>query len=135
MSPVTSSVTVIGNITKTPTLRSTSSGKQVTNFNVAENKHWTNPHTHQEERRTAFYSVTAWDSLAENICESLKTGDRVIIYGRLDMDSWTPPDSDESRNKVKIVAHDVGPAMRWANVDIFRNGQDDHADEEYDDED
>jgi len=111
---------VVGNLTKQPELRCTPAGKKVTNFSIAENKKWTNPTTRQEETKVSFYDITAWDSLAENICDSLYTGDRVIVYGRLDMDSWTDR-TGNSRTKVKIVAYDVGPALRWATADIEKN--------------
>jgi len=108
-------VTVVGNVTRDPELRFTPNGAAVVNFGLAWNRKGQN-----DEEVVSFFDVTCWSGLAENVAESIKKGDRVVVYGRLDQRSWENQDG-ERRSKVEIVADDVAPSLRWATVEITRN--------------
>ena len=111
-------VSVVGNVTRDPELRFTSSGIPVCAFGVAWNRRYERGGEQVEE--VSFFDVTCWRSLAENVAESITKGTRVIVYGRLDQSSWDTPDG-ERRNKVQIVADEVAPSLRWASAQINRN--------------
>ena len=64
---------ITGNLTRDPELRFTSTGKAVADINVAVNIR------NGDKEETEFYKVTLWESLATNITESLKKGDRVVV--------------------------------------------------------
>ena len=66
----------------------------------------------------SFPGANALD-LAENVALSLTKGMRVIVTGRLEQRSWETEDG-ERRYKVEIVADEVGPALRFATVDVHR---------------
>ena len=69
-------VQIIGNLGADPELRSTTSGARVASLSVATSRRWTNRQGEQQEK-TEWHRVVAWDRLAE-ICERyLKKGDRV----------------------------------------------------------
>jgi len=108
-------VTVVGNVTRDPELRFTPNGAAVTNFGLAWNRKGQN-----DEDVVSFFDITCWSGLAENVAESIKKGDRVVVYGRLDQRSWENQEG-ERRSKVEIVADDVSPSLRWATVEITRN--------------
>lgn len=59
---------------------------------------------------TTWYSVTAWRSLADNIQESVKKSDAVIVHGRLRSDVWRREDGQYSNTLVvdaSFVGHDL----------------------------
>lgn len=113
-------VTIIGNVTKTPELRFTPSGQAVANFGVAVNRRWQNRQTNEWEEATSFFDVTAWAKLGENVSESCPKGTRVVVTGRLDQRSWDGPEGDR-RSKVEIVADEVAPSLRWATAAVTKN--------------
>ena len=108
------SLTVIGNATREPELRYTASGAAVCSFSVAWNR------KDQEGAAVAsFFDVTCWRDLAEHVSESVTKGKRVIVYGRIEQESWTT-DDDEKRTKVKVSADDVAPSLKWATVSVSK---------------
>ena len=107
-------VTVVGNMTRDPELRFTASGIAVTDFGVA----W-NTKDKDGNESVSFFDITCWRDLAEHVAESLGKGNRVIVYGRLDQNTWETKEGDK-RSKVRIVADDVGPSLRWATATVER---------------
>jgi single-strand DNA-binding protein len=104
-------ITVVGNLTRDPELRFTPGGKAVANLGVAINRRyqvngeWT--------EKVSFYTVVAWDTLAENCAASFQKGTRVIVTGRIENRDWEDKDGNK-RVTTEIVADDIGPSMRWA---------------------
>ena len=108
-------VTIVGNVTRDPELRFTASGLPMCQFGVAWNQRKQNG-----EDVAHFFEVTCWQSLAENVSESISKGTRVIVYGRLDFSSWET-DQGEKRNQTRLQADEVAPSLRWATTDVTRN--------------
>ncbi len=102
-------VTVIGNLTREPELKYTASGTAVCSFSVA----WNRKDQNQQDV-ASFFDVTCWREMAEYAAESFSKGQRVIVYGRMEQETWEK-DGDK-RTKIKIVAEDVGPSVRWSAV-------------------
>ena len=107
------SVTLVGNCTRDPELRFTSSGQAVATFGLAVNRRWQNRQTNEWEEQVSFFDVTCWQQMAENVAESITKGSRVVVTGRLDQRSWETQDGDK-RSKVEIVADEIGPSLRYA---------------------
>ena len=107
-------VTIVGNMTRDAELRYTASGVAVTEFGVA----W-NSKDRDGNESVSFFDVTCWRELAEHVAESLGKGNRVIVYGRLDQNTWETKDGDK-RSKVRVMAEDVGPSLRWAIANVER---------------
>jgi single-strand DNA-binding protein len=114
------SVTIVGNVTRDPELRFTSSGQATATFGVAVNRKWQNRQTNEWEEQVSYFNVVAWRELAENAAESLTKGARVIVDGRLEQRSWETPDG-EKRTVIEIVADEIGPSLRWASAQVTRN--------------
>jgi single-strand DNA-binding protein len=112
-------VELVGNLTRDPELRFTPNGQQVATFGLAVNRRWRNQQTNDWEEQTSFFDVVCWRELAENVCESLTKGTRVMVTGRLDQRSWTTEQGDK-RSKVEVVADEVGPSLRWATADVTK---------------
>jgi single-strand DNA-binding protein len=68
---------IIGNLTKTPELRKTTSGKPVTTLDIARNFNV------GEEKKTEYIQVTVWEVSAENACKYLKSGRKVFVKGKI----------------------------------------------------
>lgn len=113
-------VTVTGNITRDPELRYTAGGSAVATFGLAWNRRWQNRQTNETEEQVSFFDVTCWNSLAENVSESLVKGTRVVVNGRMEQRSWETQDGDR-RSKIEIIADEVSPSLRWASVEVVRN--------------
>jgi single-strand DNA-binding protein len=59
---------------------------------------------------TTWYSVSAWRALADNIRDSVKKGDAVIVHGRLRSDAWKREDGQISSTllvEASFVGHDL----------------------------
>ncbi|MEQ8717842.1 MAG: single-stranded DNA-binding protein [Acidimicrobiales bacterium] len=111
-------VTLIGNITRDPELRFTPNGAAVATFGLAWNRRYQRNGEQVEE--VSFFDITCWSSLAENVCESLVKGNRVVVYGRLEQRSWENSEG-ERRSKVEVIADEVAPSLRWASAEVNRN--------------
>jgi len=117
---MSSTVTIVGNLTRDPELRYTPNGAAVATFGVAVNRRWQNRDSQQWEEATSFFNVTCWRDLAQNVSETLEKGSRVLVSGRLEQRSWETQDG-EKRSVVEVVADEVGPSLRWATASINRN--------------
>lgn len=114
-------ITIVGNLTRDPDLRYTQSGTARATLGVAVNRRWTNRRTRELEESVSFFNVVCWESLASNVAESVRKGDRVVVTGRLEQRTYERPDDGESRSVVEIVAQDVAPSLRWATAPATRN--------------
>ncbi|HZD66098.1 MAG TPA: single-stranded DNA-binding protein [Acidimicrobiales bacterium] len=113
-------VTLVGNITRDPELRFTSSGQATTTFGLAVNRRWQNRQTQEWEEATSFFDIVCWRDMAENASESLSKGSRVIVTGRLEQRSWETGEG-ERRSKIEVVADEIGPSLRWATAEVRKN--------------
>ena len=121
------SVTLVGNCTRDPELRFTSSGQAVATFGLAVNRRWQNRQTNEWEEQVSFFDVTCWQQMAENVAETVTKGTRVVVTGRLDQRSWETQDGDK-RSKVEVVADEVAPSLRYATAQVVRNERRDGGD-------
>lgn len=120
-------VTVVGNVTRDPELRFTPSGQAIATFGLAVNRMWTDRATNERKEQVSFFDIVCWAQLGQNVSETLVKGSRVIVNGRLEQRSWET-DQGEKRNKIEIIADEVGPSLRWATADITKNERRDAAD-------
>ena len=114
---MTTSIT--GNLTREPEIRYTKEGQATTQLGVAVTRRWQDRTTAEWQEATSFFDVVCWRDLAENVALSLTKGMRVVVSGRLEQRSWETEDG-EHRSKVEIVAHEIGPSLRYATADVHR---------------
>ena len=108
-------VVLVGNATRDPELRFTQSGAAVCDFGLA----W-NQRSQQGEDKAHYFEITCWRDLAEKVAESETRGMRVVVYGRLDYQSWETQNG-EKRSTVKVLADEVSPSIRWATAQVSKN--------------
>ena len=117
-------ITIIGNLTKDPELKTIGNGNTVANFAIASNSRQFNRNTNQwEDGDTLFLNCSAWDSqtttLASNIAASLHKGMTVIAQGRLMQRSYQAQDGSQ-RTVMELRVDDIGPSLRRATVQVNR---------------
>jgi single-strand DNA-binding protein len=123
-------ITVVGNLTRDPELRYTPTGQAVVKFGIAVNRFYVNRNGERVEQ-TDFFNVNAWRSVAVNVAESLTTGARVLVTGRLQARNWETEDGSK-RSTVEIEAEEVAASLRFATVAITRAAKAAAADEAQD---
>lgn len=98
-------IILIGNVTRDPELKQTTSGQPIATFGVATNRDWT---THDGQRHTSseFHEVVAWSKLAEICGKYIKKGKLVYIEGYLKTRSWDTPEGTK-RYRTEIVINDL----------------------------
>lgn len=98
-------VMLIGNLTRDPEVRSTTSGQAVASFTVATNRRWKGSDGEIKDS-AEFTDIVAWGALAEISEKILKKGRRTYVEGRLQSRSWEGQDGVK-RNKTEVVASDI----------------------------
>ncbi len=97
-------VYLIGNLTRDPEMRSTSSGIPVCNFSIAVNRRFKNAQTGQQE--TDFFNIVAWRQLAELCGRYLAKGRKVAVFGSIQTRTYEAQDGSK-RSAFDIVADEV----------------------------
>lgn len=77
-------LTIIGNLTSDPELRTTPNGKNVCNFNVAVNRR----NKIEGQPEADFFRVSAWNQLAENCGKYLAKGRKVCVVGAVSVRTY-----------------------------------------------
>jgi single-strand DNA-binding protein len=120
-------LTVAGNLTRDPVMRSTPRGMAVCNFSIANNKYRKNGDVFEKE--TSFFDVQCWGDLAETVYNGCGKGTPVEVKGRLKQDRWTDR-KGKNISKVIIVADGVTKQERQQ-----RQPDDNERHEDYEDRD
>lgn len=97
---------VVGNITKDPEVRTTTSGQKVLTIGVATNDRWKDKTTGEMKEKSEFHNVVVWGNLAEEVARNVKKGGRVYASGRVQSRSWETP-TGQKRTSTEIVADQV----------------------------
>ncbi len=97
-------VTLMGNLTRDPELRTTPNGASVCSFSLALNRSYKNAEGSWTEA-TDFIDIVAWGPLGERVAQYLTKGRPALVAGRLQSRSWEQ--DGNKRSKVEVVAQDV----------------------------
>ena len=113
-------ITMIGNLTADPELRTTSQGAQVCGFTIASTPRTYNRNTNQyEDGQALFLRCSAWRDMATHCATSLSKGMRVIAQGRLQQRSYQAQDGT-NRTVVELQVDEIGPSLRYATAEVHR---------------
>ena len=94
---------ITGNLTADPTLRTTSTGKDVCSFTVAVNRRKTQGNQNPE---ADYFRVTAWDNMAKICNQYLAKGRKVAVVGSGSRHTYTTQDG-KSGASLEVTAQDV----------------------------
>lgn len=111
-------ITIVGNLTADPELRTTSAGAQVASFTIASTPRSWNRSTNQfEDGQALFMRCSAWRDLATHCAQSLAKGMRVIAQGRLQQRSYQAQDGS-NRTVIEMTVDEIGPSLKYATAQV-----------------
>lgn len=116
-------ITIVGNAGSEPELRYTPTGSGVANFSVAVTpRHFDKTSNTWSDGDTTWYRVNAWNQLAENVAESIRKGDRVIVLGSLENREWEDADGN-TRHTLEVRADAIGPDLMFASARVTKSAR------------
>lgn len=111
-------ITVVGNLTADPEIRTLSNGGTVANFTIASTPRVFGKQSNQwEDGDALFMRCTAWRDLATHCAQSLHKGMRVIAQGRLQQRSYQAKDGT-NRTVIEMTVDEIGPSLRYATAQV-----------------
>jgi single-strand DNA-binding protein len=116
---LSTSISIVGNLTADPELRFTASGKAVASLRVAVSERMKDTDGTWKDGDATFWKVTVWDRLAEHVGDSLAKGQRVIAVGRVSSRTYETREG-EKRTDYEITADAVGPDLKWDTVKVSK---------------
>ena len=94
-------LTIIGNLSRDPELRTTASGINVCNMTVAVNRRRAG-----NDPETDFFGVSVWRGLGESCAKYLRKGAKVCVIGAVGVRTYQT-NSGETRAVMEVNADDV----------------------------
>ena len=97
-------VTITGNLTRDPDMRSTADGMPVMSFSVAVNDHRKGPDGQWKDYPN-YVDCTMFGSRAEAVGKYMAKGTKVGIAGKLRYSSWEK--DGQKRSKLEVIVDDI----------------------------
>jgi single-strand DNA-binding protein len=98
-------LTIIGNLTRDPEMRTTTTGVNVCTFTVAVNRRGRRDEQ-SSQPEADFFRVTAWRQLGEVCSKYLAKGRKVCVVGAVSVHTFTGQDG-VTRASLEVTADDV----------------------------
>ena len=95
-------LTIIGNLTRDPELRTVGSGISVCDFTVAVNRR----RTGEGQQEADFFRVTVWRQLGEICAKYLAKGRKVCVVGPVSVRTYQTQQG-ETRAQLEVTADDI----------------------------
>lgn len=100
-------LTIIGNLTRDPELRTTTSGVSVCSFTVAVNRKQSAQQRQTGQQPEAdYFRVTAWRERGEICAKFLQKGKKVCVIGSVSVSTYTGQDGS-TRANLELQADEV----------------------------
>jgi single-strand DNA-binding protein len=99
-------IMLIGNLGRDPEMTYTSSGKAVTKFSLAVSRRMKDLETGDNREDTTWFTVIAWERLAETCSQYLHKGSKAFIEGRMTSRKYTNKDGIEA-TAWEVVASNI----------------------------
>jgi len=96
-------LTIIGNLCNSPELRTTTSGINVCEMNVAVNRRKT---ANNQNPEADFFRVSVWRGLGESCAKYLRKGSKVCVVGAVSVRTYQT-NAGEFRANLEVTADDV----------------------------
>lgn len=111
-------ITVVGNLTADPEMRTTRNGSTVANFSIASTPRVFDKQSNQwVDGDALFLRCTAWRDMAQHCAQTLRKGMRVIAQGRLTQHSWED-EQHQKRTSVELQVDEIGPSLKYATAQV-----------------
>ena len=95
-------LTIIGNLTRDPELRTTATGLSVCSFTVAVNR----KRAAGQNPETDYFSVSSWRERGETCAKYLSKGKKVCVIGPVSVRTYQTQNG-ETRAQMEVTADDV----------------------------
>lgn len=92
-----------GNLCKDSELRYAASGSAIASNDVALNRKWKDAATGELKEAVTFMPIKVFGKSAETFTQYTKKGHKVLLEGRVDMESWEDKTSGQKRSKLVMV--------------------------------
>lgn len=113
-------ITIVGNLTADPELRTTRNGGTVANFSIAATPRTFDKQSNQwVDGDALFFRCSAWRDLASHCAQTLRKGMRVIAQGRLQQRSYQAKDGT-NHTVIEMTVDEIGPSLRYATAQVQR---------------
>lgn len=113
-------INLVGNLTADPEFKVTTGGVAVVRFRLACSRRIFDRTANEwRDGEPAYFSVTAWRQLAQNIHTSLRKGDRAIVVGRIRQSTYENSNK-ERRVAWEVEADAVGAELSWSYAQVQR---------------
>lgn len=109
----TTTITFAGNLAADPELRFTPSGKAVAETRVLVNKRTQNDSGEWVDGEPTGHKIKIWGPAAENFAAHAGKGDRVLVTGRVDTDTWTDKDTNQKRTAQVVIVDEIAESYAW----------------------
>lgn len=96
-------LTIIGNLTRDPELRTTTTGVNVCDFTVAVNRRQRSGDQNGQPEAD-FFRVTVWKERGENCAKYLKKGSKVCVIGSVSVRTYT---GNDGTTRASLEINDV----------------------------
>lgn len=106
-------LTIRGRAGTAPDLTFLPSGSRVCRFRMAVTQRGRDEAGIWHDVATTWYTVKAWNNLAENIAHSILKGQPVLVAGRLDINQWENKETGQRGTEVAIIATSVGHDLAY----------------------
>ncbi len=93
-----------GNLCRDPEIRHTQSGSVICEINVAINERW-KTQSGEDKEKTSFIDVTFFGKGGESLAKHFTKGSKILIEGKLSMDSWDDKETGRKRTKLSIIGN------------------------------
>ncbi len=100
-------ITLRGRVGTDLKVAKTQTGQVTTRFRLAVTNWFASAEGVLTQGRTTWYTIRAWDKLAENAFHSIAKGDPIIVVGRPTASAWIA-ETGEPRSELVITAQTVG---------------------------
>lgn len=116
-------ITIEGNLTSDPDYGVAENGTKYARFSVATNDRRLNDESGEWEDagEPKFHRTSVFGRQAENVRDSLRKGDGVLLTGELQFTHWKDTNSGEDREGTQIIADAVGPSLRRKSATVNRS--------------
>lgn len=96
----------MGNLAKDPVLRYMPDGTPTTKITVAVAEKWTDKKTKELKEHVEWFPVLLYGRHAEVVCQYMKKGDCILLYGKLRTRPYTD-NSGIEHNVTEVIANEM----------------------------
>lgn len=115
-------ISLAGTVVADPELRMSGKGNQWLSLRVVSSPRLQNRDTGEWYDGEPFWvNCIAYQSMAENIANTVSKGMRVIVYGKLTVNAYTDKQG-QPRTSYDITVEEFGPSLRYATAQVTRSG-------------